>query len=149
MAEEQDGITLPKAPIQVKTVLYYRDGGTTGLVLEDSDGKEFKLCLDGRMQKEEVGTPLQPWLLYVGATHPLDTGAVMIAEGGVEEKAILTTLETWLSDNVSDEKREKLLTAKGVPGLSVQEVDQLRILRVVNYLKKRNEPNKSMDHDRT
>ena len=140
--------SLPKAPIKVKTVFYWSDGGTTGVVLEDSDGKEYKLCLDGRLQMEEAGKPLKPRQIYLGATHPSQKGAVPVAVGGVEEKAIITILERWLSDNVAEEKQKKLLDANSVAGLSEQEVDQLRILRMVNYLKKRNEPNQSIDHDR-
>jgi hypothetical protein len=143
VADDAKGMILPKAPVKVMKVIFWEDGGTTGIVLVDSTQKEFQVCLDGRMRGKQV-----PRHLYLGATHPTGKGALELGLGGVEEKEILRTLERWLTDNVSPEEREKLHSATTVVGLSEQEIDQLRIVRMVEFLEKRNQPNKSMDHDK-
>jgi len=98
----------------------------------------FKFCLDGRMYIEGSDFPeIDLRHLYISATHPTHEGAQKIPIGGKEEKEVLRILKKWISQNVSDMKKEELLGAKTVIGLSEEELQQFRILELINRLEKR------------
>ena len=146
-AEDKFEIILPSGEIQryasitVTDVLYYTDGGTTGIIIKDQNGKVLKLCLDGRMQIQEIlpGAVVKPkpYHIYVGATYPTDQGAQSVSIGGKEEKTILSILQAWVNGQSPFEKQEKLMNAKTVQGLSENELKEYRILNVIKTLKNR------------
>ena len=57
------------APVSVKKISYYKDGGTTGIMLFDSIGREYPFCLDHRLDGSHSRH------IFIGATHPTKSGA--------------------------------------------------------------------------
>lgn len=131
------GIVRIFPPIEIKDILYYQDGGTTGIILMDSRGKTFYFCLDGRLRVQESGKALEPYHIYIGATHPEGPGAQSIPVGGKEEKSILKLLQIWLDDQVPAQEQEKLFNTTSVINLSEEEIAAYRVIRVIESLKAR------------
>ncbi len=91
-------------PVRMIDVLYYRDGGTTGFIVE-VNGIEERFCLDGRV--ESISGPQRH--VYLNATHPSQDGAKEIPIGGDEEARILSILSTYLDSELSAEEQSRLL----------------------------------------
>lgn len=92
------------AQIRMIDVIYYKDGGTTGFILE-LNGIEERFCLDGRMESIS-GTQRH---VYLNATHPSQAGAKMLPIGGDEEAMILSILSNYLDSELSAEEQSRLL----------------------------------------
>lgn len=125
-------------PIEIKEVMYYRDGGTTGVILIDKNSQEFQFCLDGRMQ---FGEEVEPYQIYVGSTHPEGTGAESIPIDGVEEKSLLKILEYYIDQKLSLFEQEKLIKCLyplDLSNLSEKEIELARIMAIIETLKNRN-----------
>jgi len=125
------------SPIEIKDTLYYKDGGTTGIIIKDNSGKTSLLCLDGRMQIDEPGRTPKPYHVYIGATYPTDPKAQKIPIGGKEEKAILKILQNCIVRKMSEEEQTRLSNIGTVVGLSEEELKIYRVLRVIKRLKNR------------
>ncbi|MFH1902285.1 MAG: hypothetical protein ABIK26_08545 [Candidatus Omnitrophota bacterium] len=124
------------SPVVVQEVIYFEDGGTTGIVLKDSAERIFKFCLDGRMDIVDFDEPKTRYI-YINAIYPTDDGAKSIPVGEEQEKRILEILQEYISNNITEDERKKLLDIKTVTGYSQKEIDNFRILRVIETLKKR------------
>ena len=121
-------------PIEIEKVLFYEDGGTTGVIAKDTNSKDFFFCLDGRMQIDIAGKELEPRHVYIGATYPTDSNAQEIPIASEKEKAILCILQDWANKQVSKEEQIRLLDIRTVNGLSEEEFKIYRILKVINRL---------------
>ena len=115
------------APPIVKELLFFEDGGTTGIVLEQ-DGNEVSLCFDGRLLTETPGR------IYAGAAHPEADNAELLPRGSDREKELVALLQKYLDSQCSSQKQAELL-AKGNPDLPEPERDAWRILRAIRYWK--------------
>ena len=129
------GISLP---IEIEKMLFYSDGGTTGVIIKDADEKDFFFCLDGRMQETKIGEEPEPYHIYFKATHPTDANAQKIPISGEKEKAILNILQDWANEQASYEEQIRLLNTRTVVGLSEEELKIYRILKVTKKLEDRN-----------
>ena len=118
-----------EAPVTVKTVSYFSDGGTTGILLIDAQGKEYPFCLDGR----ERGEPL-PRHIFTGAGYPTGPGAKMEPIGGDVERTLRTLLQAWVDGKADAAKQAALLEKGSIVGLSDADIDLLRVLRVCRTL---------------
>jgi hypothetical protein len=82
-------------PVKITRVFYFKDGGTAGIELTDAKDMKHPFCLyppggAGLPQKDK-----QPKIipnLFIGATHPTQAGAKMVALGGPEESALYGVL---------------------------------------------------------
>src|SRR5262245_28728729 len=63
-------------PVAVKEVLYYKDGGSIGLVLTDAKKVEHKVCFDGR--KRGI------FPIEINATYPGQEGSKVVEFRGPE-----------------------------------------------------------------
>ena len=129
------GISLP---IEIEKMLFYSDGGTTGVIIKDANGKDFFFCLDGRMREMEMEKEPEPYHIYFKATHPTDANAQKISISGEKEKAILNILQDWANRQASHEEQVRLLNTRTVVGLSEEELKIYRILKVTKKLEDRN-----------
>ena len=125
-------------PIEIEKMLFYSDGGTTGVISKDANGRDFFFCLDGRMQETKIGEEPEPYHIYFKATHPTDANAQKISISGEKEKAILNILQDWANKQVSEEEQIRLLNIRTVVGLSEEELKMYRILKVIKKLEDRN-----------
>ncbi|MCK5123275.1 MAG: hypothetical protein KAQ87_03975 [Candidatus Pacebacteria bacterium] len=129
------GISLP---IEIEKVLFYSDGGTTGVIVKDANGKDFFFCLDGRMREMEMEKEPESYHICLETTYPTDAKAQKISISGEKEKAILNILQDWASKQVSKEEQVRLLNTRTVVGLSEEELKIYRILKVIKKLEDRN-----------
>ena len=125
-------------PIEIEKMLFYSDGGTTGVIIKDADEKYFFFCLDGRMQETKIGEEPEPYHIYFKATHPTNANAQKIPISGEKEKAILNILQDWADKQVSKEEQARLINTRTVVGLSEEELKIYRILKVIKKLEDRN-----------
>jgi hypothetical protein len=131
------GVVQLYAPLEIEDAQYYRDGGTTGVILKDKKGKLFSFCLDGRIQVANFGEAAKPYHIYVGATHPESPGAQSVSIGGREEKSLLRVLQTWADEQLSAKEKEKILNAQSLDGITEKEVKAYRVLEIIEVLKNR------------
>lgn len=94
---------------------HYLDGGTLGVTIKDSRGRQFQFAVDGRVQ------PIPPESLradtlrlparhfYVGASHPTEKGAREVPILGNEERAILDLLDLLSVDVLTRVRRDSLV----------------------------------------
>jgi hypothetical protein len=88
-------------PVEVTETLYYKDGGSIGLVLMDSKKVQHKFAWDGREGK--------PRSIFVGVDYPNEkTGRRL---GSLEEEELYGVLIRWVNrhpkrDAFFDEKKE-------------------------------------------
>ncbi len=125
-------------PLEIIEVVFYSDGGTTGVISKDTNNKDFIFCLDGRMQINEIGKELEPRYIYIGATYPTRPNAQKISIASEKEKAILYILQDWANKQVSKEEQIRLLNIRTVVGLSEEELKIYRILKIIKKLEDRN-----------
>jgi hypothetical protein len=78
-----------KPPVKVLAADMILDGGTKFIVIIDSEGKEFKSCMDFR-----IGTKTYSQT-YLNAKHPTDETSKAVKMGGEEEKALYSLLIDW------------------------------------------------------
>ncbi len=135
-AREGEAVLGLRGLVTVHKALYWADGGSTGITLTDSLGRELSFCIDFQMDVPKTGKPSTQGHLFLGATHPTFTGATHVSPGSAEERAIRAVLEEWLDRNVPRRKRKALMDT-GVNKLSEEEVQQKRVLGLVQYLKER------------
>jgi len=112
-------------PIKIKEVLYYRDGGTTGVILEDATGKELSFCF----------TPLSNF--FYGATHANFKEARPIEAESDLEKKLLSKIQNAINAKFDSKKQNKLTKAKTAMGLSKEELDIWYLLRSLNLYKEK------------
>ena len=132
-ANEIEEINSIEQPIDITDVLYYRDGGTIGVVMSDAAGKKLKFCLDRRIGKKK------PYPVFWGATHPTIRGAKKIAIAGHEERVILKNLQQWVRDHLSNEEVDSLLKVKSTRGFSTEQFKRYQVVKLIVILKKRQE----------
>lgn len=126
-----------RPPINIDEIIYYRDGGTIGVVLKDSSSQTFMFCLDGRIQIQDPGVEIEPHHVYIGATHPGHQGAEQLSLYGEKEKAILEILQNWVAENMTEQEISKLSNPDTFIGFSDEEIKLYRILNLVEKLEKR------------
>ncbi len=80
--------------VVIEQVQFYRDGGTVGIELSDANQRSLSFCLDQQLNSPTAGR------VYVRALHPSDPDAVLVSQGGAEERAILTLLRAWLGEQI-------------------------------------------------
>ncbi len=136
------GISLP---IEIKKVVYYSDGETTGVTTQDASSKEFIFCFDGRMEVRKFDDDPEQYHIYIGATYPTRSNAQEIPIAGEKEKAILCILQDWANKQVSKEEQTRLLNIRTVDGLSEKELKIYRILKVIKRLENRNQTDNQPD----
>jgi hypothetical protein len=100
---QEKNITL-HSPFEIIRTIMFRDGGTIGIVIEDSAGISLPFCLDGRIKRP---SPLRH--LYIGATHPSDAKAEQVQIGSAAEKAMLTILKLATISEPGPNAREDLV----------------------------------------
>ena len=132
-ADEVEEINSIQQPVDITGVLYYRDGGTIGVVMSDAAGKELKFCPDRRRGKKK------PYPVFWGATHPTIKGAKKIAIAGHEERVILKNLQQWVRDHLSNEELDSLLKVKSTRGFSTEQFKRYQVIKLIVILKKRQE----------
>jgi len=120
--------------VEIIDILYYRDGGTTGIIIKDSYGKNFSFCFDGRLQEVNKTNKRH---IYLGATYPTDPNAQKLLIGGAEEKSILKILRNWVAGKIPKEEQVKLSNINTVVGLSEEELKIYRVLKIIGILENR------------
>ncbi len=98
-------------PVEVMQADIFEDGGTIGVVLRDSEGKELFFALDGSLDGGD------PRYFYVSTNH-LSGETVAIPYGGEEERELLQIL-------------------KGLDPLSYDEYETIWIERLIGELEGR------------
>ncbi|MFO0965753.1 MAG: hypothetical protein U0793_09250 [Gemmataceae bacterium] len=76
-------------PVEVKQVLYWKDGGSLGLELKDAKGTVHRFALDGR----EKGGPRN---LFLGVTYPGGKEGKRVEIWAVEEQELYAVLLRWV-----------------------------------------------------
>ncbi len=76
-------------PVEVKEVLYWKDGGSIGLELKDAKGKVHRFALDGRAKKSRA--------LFLGVTYPSETKGKRVDIWAVEEQELYAVLLRWVN----------------------------------------------------
>ncbi len=92
-------------PFEIVQTMMYKDGGTVGIVVEDSRGVSVPFCLDGRIK-----VPADSRHLYIGATHPGNSKAEEVPIGGKAEKTVLKILKSAEIKSSSPYLRKDLVT---------------------------------------
>ena len=86
-------------PFEITETMLYKDGGTIGIVVKDSQGISLPLCYDRRIK-----VPEEERFVYVGATYPDESSSKKVVNGSETEKALLKVLtsaeNTGLSPNI-------------------------------------------------
>ncbi|MFH1201638.1 MAG: hypothetical protein V1674_01950 [Candidatus Omnitrophota bacterium] len=115
-------------PLKLEQALYYRDGGTIGIVIKDREENTFQFCLDARLsvKKHQV---------YVGAVHPEASGAETLSFEGKEEKAIVAMLEEFIRRELSPERQKEILEKKQAGSLSEEENNLWLVLEFIRRIK--------------
>lgn len=121
--------SVARPTIALKKVSYFKDGGTTGIVLQDSEGKETRLCFDGRLKSKT------PCRIYANAIHPEEPNAELVASGSRREGELIGILQSHLDSRYSNSKQAELL-ANGSWKLPEPEVHAWRILRAIEGWKR-------------
>ena len=120
----------PQPTIMLKELRYFKDGGTTGIVLQNSNGKEVRFCFDGRLKSKT------PTRIYANATHPDDAKAELVGSSSDHENELIGMLQSYLDSKYSRAKQAELL-AKGSWKLPKAEADASRILRAAQLRRAR------------
>src|SRR5262249_50800508 len=76
-------------PVEVKEVLYWKDGGSIGLELRDAKGTVHPFALDGRAKKSRS--------LFLGVTYPTETNGKRADIWGAEEQELYSVLLRWVN----------------------------------------------------
>ena len=79
------------------------DGGTQVITLENNDGEQINIGLDGRMD-----SPLSGKQLFIG-NSPDGPETILLAMGGTEELEVIALLESWLDQTQGFLRREALM----------------------------------------
>ena len=79
------------------------DGGTQVITLENNEGEQISIGLDGRME-----SPLSGKQLFLG-NSPDGPETKLLEIGGVEELEIISLLEKWLDQTQGFLRREVLM----------------------------------------
>jgi len=79
------------------------DGGTEVITLENNEGEQINIGLDGRME-----SPLSGKQLFIG-TSPDGSETKLLQIGGAEELEIISLLEKWLDQTQGFLRREALM----------------------------------------
>ena len=132
-------------PLEIVEVIFYSDGGTTGVIAKDANNKDFVFCLDGRMQINEIGKKIEPYHIYLKAGYPTDSNSQKISIAGEEEKALLNILQDWVNKQISEEEQIRLLNIRTVVGSSEKEFKIYRILKIIEEFEDRNKIDKKPD----
>jgi hypothetical protein len=104
--ELKKGSVTLNPPFEVEETLLYKDGGTIGIVIKDSQGISLPLCLDGRIKM-----PAEDRHVYVGATYPDESSALRVTSGSANQKTLLELLQSAKITNPSPRIREDLVKA--------------------------------------
>ena len=110
---------------RIVDVLYFRDGGTVGVILEDEKKKRTSFCFDRRLGSET------PNRIYVGATHPENKGAKLVEKGSSLEETILFGLRKALDVKHSPSEQKKLLRKESAADLQGEETKIWWILKAL------------------
>jgi len=110
-------------PIEIKEVLYYRDGGTTGAILKDITGIEISFCF----------TPQSN--LFYGATHASFNGAQAVEAKSDLELTLLSVMQRAIDVRYDNQKQKELSETEAATGLSKKELDIWHLLRALNLYK--------------
>lgn len=79
------------------------DGGTQIITLENKDGEQISIGLDGRME-----SPLSGRQLFIG-NSPDGPETILLEIGGAEELEVIALLESWLDQTQGFLRREALM----------------------------------------
>jgi hypothetical protein len=79
------------------------DGGTQVITLENNDGEQINIGLDGRMD-----SPLSGKQLFIG-NSPDGPETKLLEIGGAEELEVIALLESWLDQTQGFLRREALM----------------------------------------
>lgn len=79
------------------------DGGTQVITLENNDGEQINIGLDGRMDSSLSGKQL-----FIG-NSPDDSETKLLEIGGSEEHEVITLLEEWLDQTQGFLRKEALM----------------------------------------
>jgi hypothetical protein len=76
-------------PVEVKDVLYWKDGGSIGLELKDAKGTIHRFAWDGRAKQART--------LFVGVTYPSEKEGKQVEIWGAEEQDLYAVLLRYVN----------------------------------------------------
>ncbi len=98
---EKDEVTGLTYPIHFKWVLGIKDGGTILITLRGSEGKEFSICFDHRLETKTDGR------IYIGTNHP-NAGGELIEINSAYEKRLISLLREIIDSNLNLKQQKDL-----------------------------------------
>jgi hypothetical protein len=123
------------APVKVRGVEIFRDGGTVAVLLQDAGGRFFLFSLE-KYYDRDMGE-FKPGYIYVGVIHPSENAESRygvkrrLPMSSDEEKALLSLLQGWKEAGLSADGRAKLSSVRDLKDEKLQQA--LRTLSPVEY----------------
>ena len=104
------------------------DGGTQVITLENNEGEQISIGLDGRMDSPLSGKQLFP------GNSPDGPEAKLLEIGGAEELEVITLLESWLDQTQGFLRREALMESDSASlnGQDILDREGLEFLLKIN-----------------
>ena len=102
------------APVLIRRIEIFRDGGTTGIELEGSSGGRFLCAVDGSVSRKTRDR------IYTGAFYP-GQGSILIQRGSPAETRILDVLQEIMDRDFTQAEQEELVGAYGRKKLNEEE----------------------------
>jgi hypothetical protein len=102
------------APVVIRRIEIFRDGGTTGIELEGSSGRRFLCAVDGSVCRSTRDR------IYTGAFYP-GQESTLIQRGSPAETRILDALQEIMGRDFTQAEQEELVGAYGRKKLNEEE----------------------------
>ena len=113
------GVKNVRIASQVIDVQNDQDGGTTVFILQRPDQKPTRVCFDDRDRLPVEGSSwkiagnLTLGRMFSGADYPANPNAQLVGIGSKEEKRLLSGLNEWLDQQLSEELQTRMLSEAG------------------------------------